>query len=775
MKEYLKKYFKPDLPIRLLSFNWITSVGVTAGAISIIMTLLMGLPAVTVLISLALTAALLVCFYIANHHGMLKQATYYVCFLCTVIAFPEMFLLMGGIYSGMPIWFAMGILLTCILLRGKELYIFVGLELLVDTAVMGFSYLGFLDLPIRLDERSIYLDIWQSMVITGLCAGAIMRLQISAYEREIEKNEEQRIHMEILKVEAEKASIAKSDFLANMSHEIRTPLNAIIGLSNIALREEMPASVRGNLEDVLNSSNNLLAIINDILDFSKIESGKLEIIHAKYQLSSLIYDVATIIHFRITDRPIEFIQDIDPTIPNHLYGDEVRMRQILINVLGNAAKFTKKGKIVLKMGWKRLGGIAILNISVSDTGQGIRKENLEQIFKRFRRLEMQDNRQIEGTGLGLSITKGLLDRMGGTISVESVYGKGSTFTITIPQKIIDEKPVYGEASKLARADFESEKKKRFGSGVTFPGVNVLVVDDSVMNLKVAKGLLEPYQMNVDCVGGARECLEQVAEKRYDLILLDHMMPEMDGVETLWRMREDPAFNTPVIALTANAVNGAKKSYLDWGFTDYLSKPMHLEQLEVCLKKYLGSFARKGTVGAPVSRNAEAGAPENMLWESAAPDTPQQSAVPDAPGQNAAQTAGTAGGENGMTEIGGREEERLSEDKEVFDVDQGMEYAVDNKEFYIETLEIYLEETGESEMLLRDYLEQENMKDYEVLVHALKSNSRLVGAVATSDLALLMEEASRDGDLEFVREHHDELMARLALAKKHVRQYLKENE
>lgn len=770
MKEYLKKYFEPDRPIQQLSFNWITSVGIVAGVISIIVTLLLGLPDVTVLIYLALTAALVICFYIANYHGMLRQATYYVCFLCTIIAFPEMFLLMGGIYSGMPIWFVMGILITCLLLRGRELYIFLGLELLVDTAVLAFSYLGFLDLPIKLDERSFYLDVWQSVMITGVCMGVIMRLQIGAYEKELKKNEEQRIHMEVLKVEAEKASVAKSDFLANMSHEIRTPLNAIIGLSSIALREEMPASVRNNLEDVLNSSNNLLAIINDILDFSKIESGKLEIIHAKYQLSSLIYDVATIIHFRITDKPIEFIQDIDPTIPNHLYGDEVRMRQILINVLGNAAKFTKKGKIVLKMGWKRLGGIAILNISISDTGQGIRKENLEQIFKRFRRVEMQDNRQIEGTGLGLSITKGLLDRMGGTISVESTYGKGSTFTITIPQKIISEKPVYGEASKLARANFG--KKKCFGSGITFPGANVLVVDDSTMNLKVAKGLLEPYQMNVECVGGARECLEQVAKMRYDLILLDHMMPEMDGVETLWRMREDPAFDTPVIALTANAVNGAKKSYLDWGFMDYLSKPMHLEELEVCLKKYLGAFAKKEAAEGSVLRDA---AKQNAM-----PSEPESS-MPDASGsktpgtlQNVPETVPPEK-ENEMPEGGGYEEERLSEDKEVFNVDQGMEYAVDNKEFYIETLKIYLDETGEGEMLLREYLEQKNMKDYEVLVHALKSNSRLIGAVATSELALQMEEASRDGDLEFVQEHHDELMARLALAKKYVRQYLKENE
>ena len=759
MNDNLKKWYSMDLPIQQLSFNWITTAGIASGSFSAIVTVLMGLPGVTIFISLALVAALSICFYIANYHGMLKQATYYVCILVVMIAFPEMYLFVGGVHSGMPIWFVMGILLTCLLLRGKELYIFVGLELLVDTVVLAFSYFGILEAPLLLDEASLYLDVWQSIVITGICMGTVMRFQISAYEKELKKNEEQRIRMEVLKVEAEKASVAKSDFLANMSHEIRTPLNAIIGLSNIALREDMPDSVRGNLEDVLNSSNNLLSIINDILDFSKIESGKLEIIHAKYQLSSLIYDVATIIHFRINDKPIEFIQDIDDTIPNTLYGDEVRIRQILINVLGNAAKFTKKGKIILKMNWKRLGGIAILNISVSDTGQGIRKENLEQIFKRFRRVEMQDNRQIEGTGLGLSITKGLLDRMGGTISVESTYGKGSTFTITIPQKIIDERPVYGEARAQARTSYE--KKNCYGSGVTFPGANVLVVDDSTMNLKVAKGLLAPYKMNIECVGGARECLEKVSKMRYDLILLDHMMPEMDGVETLWRMREDPTFDTPVIALTANAVNGAKKSYLDWGFMEYLSKPMHLEELEVCLKKYLSSFMRKEAVDDNIKECGEAAEISNK--QNGRINDTADSAV-----REERQEEKTMPEEDGCEEV-------LSEDKAVFDVDQGMEYAVDNKEFYIETLQIYLDETSESEMLLREYLEQENMKEYEVIVHALKSNSRLVGAVATSELALKMEEQSRDGNLEFVQEHHDELMARLALAKKHIRQYLKENE
>ena len=734
----LKRYFDQELPLERIIFNRIAVGGVIGGLASAFLTQIMGFPLLTVLMPIGAVVVICICFYWANYCNLQKRATNVTCIVIAVVMFPVMALMQQGIHNGMPIWFLIGVFVTFQLMRGNLLYIYIIIEIAVYTGVFVYSY--FHREHLVTEGIYYYLDVWQSMVIVSIYIGTIIRSQINIYEKKLKENDKQRIKLELLKQDAEKANVAKSEFLANMSHEIRTPMNAIIGLSRIALRENMSEAARNNLEDILHSSNHLLSIINDILDFSKIEAGEMEIVPAPYQMTSLLYDMATMVHFRIKDKPIEYIQNIDPHIPNNLFGDETKIKQVLTNVLGNAAKFTEKGTITLKIDWKKEGDTAVLFMSVSDTGQGIKRDNLERRFRRFDRLELQENRKIEGTGLGLTISKQLIELMGGSIEVDSIYGVGSKFTIIVPQRIISEDPVYSDAKKNGKVTHE---KNDFDYSITFPGARILVVDDSEMNLKVIRGLLEPYQMNVDCAGGARECLKMVSEEcEYDLILLDHMMPEMDGVEVLRRMKENKQFHTNVIAITANAVSGVKKSYLEWGFTDYLSKPINMTELEGCLRKYLGTFLVRKNLQKDNASEAQVHMPIYQREE--------------------------------KKEVEVKKPMMEQWDTEEFNVEEGLEYAVGNKQFYIETLEIYKEEVGSNMKLMTGYLADGNMADYATLVHAMKSNSKLIGAQKLSELAYEMEMQSKADNIEFVKAHHEELNTLLQRVMGYIDQYMEEN-
>lgn len=724
-----EKLNSKDLPVELMIFNRMTLVGTLACAVSTFSYFWVGLSWAAILTNMISMAILVYSFYMANYKDKLQLATQAVAIVVGMILLPLMSINSGGVDSGMPIWFVMGIIVTFQMVSGLKFYIYLVIQIIIYTAIFLVSY-HFPEVIPPLTRTGFFIDTWQSMVIVSLFAGMIIKDQNRIYVNELKKNEEQRKQLEVLRVEAEKASEAKSDFLANMSHEIRTPMNAIVGLSRVALREEdIPETTREHFEDILNSGNHLLNLINDILDFSKIEAGEMELSPASYQLSSLIYDVSTVIKFRMKDKPIEYVLDIDPTTPNLLHGDENRIKQILINILGNAVKFTEKGRIILKLTWENVNNHAVLRFEVIDTGQGIKPENLENLFKRFRRLEMNENRKIEGTGLGLSICKQLVEMMKGEISVESVYGVGSKFIIVIPQRIVKETAVYGEGEK--HRNVELEPKKEAGSAVIFPDARVLVVDDSEMNLKVAKGLLAPYEMTIDLADGAKECLRLVNENHYDLILLDHMMPEMDGVETLWCLKEDPNFKTPVIALTANAISGVKKTYLEWGFSDYISKPINLELMEKCLKKYLFNFVVKKGERKPQEESTSAPIVQAAKQEA-------KTKPPVEWGENDADTA----------------ESICIED--FVDVKAGREYAMNNEEFYRETIEIYLQEGAVKKAEADAYLEAGDMPNYSTLVHMMKSNSRLVGAMALGDMAYELELKSKEGDVEYCKAHHQEL-------------------
>ena len=388
------------------------------------------------------------------------------------------------------------------------------------------------------------------------------------------------------KEKADAANVAKSEFLANMSHEIRTPINAVLGMNEMIIRESSDPAIIKYARDVEGAGKNLLAIINDILDLSKIEAGRMELVEAPYRLSSVLNDVVNMISFRAKAKDLEFAVRVNKGVPDSLYGDEVRIRRVIVNVLNNAVKYTEKGRISLDVREVRHGSLTDLTVDVSDTGIGIKPEDVEKLFNRFDRFDMTKNNTVEGTGLGLAITKGLLDMMGGRISVKSEYGKGSVFTITIPQRIIDDDPIGNWQDRYEETINEKEKHiEEFYA----PSGHILVVDDTTVNLIVVQSLLKRSQLMIDTAVSGHEMLEKAVQTKYDVILLDQRMPQMDGVEALHKLREikdGPNIETPVICLTADAISGARERYIAEGFNDYLTKPIDGPELEKMLITYL---------------------------------------------------------------------------------------------------------------------------------------------------------------------------------------------
>lgn len=524
--------------------------------------------------------------------------------------------------------------------------------------------------------------------------------------------------------EAEAANMAKSSFLANMSHEIRTPINAILGMNEMILREEKDPAIRGYAGNIQASGNSLLSIVSDVLDISKIESGKLEIIPVDYEVNSLISDCCNMAAGRAKAKELELLVECADNVPMKLCGDETHIRQIIVNLLTNAVKYTEKGTVKLIVSGRFTDGGFVLKVDVSDTGIGIAEENLPQLFTQFQRFDLQRNRNIEGTGLGLSIVKRLCDLMSGTITARSVLGSGSTFTVELPQKVVDSTPCGG-----VNLNYSAGAEHEYHHSFEAPEAKILAVDDLPVNLLVIANLLKETRIKIDTAGSGRECLDKCSQQKYDLILMDHMMPEMDGVQTFEKLHGDkssPNFETPVIMLTANALAGMREQYMDVGFADYVSKPVRGAKLEEAIRRNL---------------------PESLI-KPASPEIPAE-AVSTEP--------------SGFADICGAVPE--------LNVNAALQYCCGSAELLNDLLHDFTENDHFSD--LKAAFEEKRWEDYRRHAHSLKSTSLMIGLTGLSERARASELALKGGCTEFAELNHDSLIEEYSALLGKIKDYLKD--
>ncbi|MCI7766565.1 MAG: ATP-binding protein [Oscillospiraceae bacterium] len=584
---------------------------------------------------------------------------------------------------------------------------------------------GFNVFVVRSFYDSYGSTVYSDLIYIGvyfLCIVIVNAIMLSITRWQAKVNKE-------LKEAADKAisaGKAKNDFLANMSHEIRTPINAVLGMNEMIMRESGEKQIVEYAANIRSAGRTLLSIINDILDFSKIESGNMEIVPVSYDVSSLVNDIVNMVRIRAEKKKLRFIYEIDENIPSVLYGDDVRIRQVITNILTNAVKYTPEGYVRFRMKVLHIeNDILRLEVSVTDTGIGIREEDMEKLFASFQRLDQEKNRSIEGTGLGMSIVQRLLNMMGSELKVSSVYGSGSTFSFEIEQRIIKAEPIgdFEQRFKAAAGHQDTDAAAR-----TAPNARVLVVDDNETNLLVAKSLLKRTMVKLDTAASGQKCIEMLKKGDYDIVFLDHMMPEMDGIETLKKIKEENiAQSTCFIALTANAIHGARQDYLDAGFDDYLSKPFTGVDIEKCLFGHL---------------------PER-LWEYVR----SEEQIPEDPVQK-------------------RDE---GECNELFSPEEGAKYTGGDMDAYKEILALFVRKAPELSERIERLFNEKDWKNYVIEVHALKSSSLNIGSKELSSLAKELELSGKEGNFGVIEEKNSGLLELYKRVTELGREYLGENE
>jgi signal transduction histidine kinase/DNA-binding response OmpR family regulator/HPt (histidine-containing phosphotransfer) domain-containing protein len=725
IRQLLVKYiFSEDLPLRGRTLNLVITFGILAAFTTAVTQIIERNSPASILVILGIVGVAFIMLIVANRFRAYRTITRIAVITVCEILLPLLFFANGGISSGIAGFFVMSMVLIFLVMDGRECAVHVLINM---TEIFACYYITGrfpnLVIPFVSDSQRL-VDHIQTIFIGGLFIGTVIKFQTMIYTNEKQK--------------AEDATRAKADFLANVSHEIRTPLNAIIGLGELELRKDLEAGTMKNIEKIYDSGKILLSIINDLLDISKIESGRFELIPAEYNVPSFINDTVSLNIVRIGSKPISFRLKIDKALPSALFGDELRIRQILNNLLSNAFKYTLEGSVELFIGYEPSSPESItLVCMVSDTGIGIREADIEKLFSAYNQVDTRSNRHIEGTGLGLSICKNMTDMMGGTITVSSKFGEGSVFTVRIPQKVVSEVSIGEETARnLENFQFVTiRRERRSMPRFQMPYARVLVVDDVATNLDVAMGMMLPYGVTVDCASSGPEAVALIRNEqiRYTAVFMDHMMPGMDGVEATRIIRSeidsDYARTIPIIALTANALVGNEEMFLSKGFQAFLSKPIDTVKLDIILNKWIRDRKQEKPREAAPSAGAEATTETGIAGEG---------------------EAESAEGEEFSARRPLREWEL-----EGLNISNGINRFGGNEEIYIRILKSYV--TNMPGMLdkVRNCFEEggplkpELLQEYTILVHGIKGSSYGISADGIGRRAEELEMAAKRQDLPVV--------------------------